>query len=133
MFLGIFIGKFRGTGPRGPSEYSEERGPSEYSEEHVPRYIPRNMSLGIFRGTCPSVYSEEHVPRYIPRNMSLGIFRGTCPSVYSEEDVPRCSCIFRPLGSLACPTCITRTRTRAGCRVVLMNYVILAATTRPDT
>ncbi|KAF3568641.1 hypothetical protein DY000_02013441 [Brassica cretica] len=69
IFLGIFIGKFRGTGP---SENSEERGPSEYSEEHVPRYILRNMSLGIFRGTCPSVYSEE---------------RG--PSVYSEEDVPR--------------------------------------------
>ncbi|KAF2563779.1 hypothetical protein F2Q70_00018560 [Brassica cretica] len=36
--------------------------------------------LGIFRGTCPSVYSEEHLPRYIPRNISLGIFRGRCPS-----------------------------------------------------
>ncbi|KAF3556187.1 hypothetical protein F2Q69_00016574 [Brassica cretica] len=52
IFLGIFIGKFRGTGP---SENSEERGPSEYSEQHVPRNIPRNMSLGIFRGICPSV------------------------------------------------------------------------------
>ncbi|KAF3533374.1 hypothetical protein DY000_02037916 [Brassica cretica] len=52
MFLGIFIGKFRGNEP------------SEYTEGHVPRNIPRNMSLGIFRGTCPSVYSEEHVPRY---------------------------------------------------------------------
>ncbi|KAF3552972.1 hypothetical protein F2Q69_00014920 [Brassica cretica] len=36
---------------------------SEYSEEHVPRYIPRNVSLGIFRG-----------------KVSLGIFRGRCPS-----------------------------------------------------
>ncbi|KAF3598564.1 hypothetical protein F2Q69_00036004 [Brassica cretica] len=42
MFLGIFIGKFRGNEP------------SENSEEQVPRYIPRNESLGIFRGTCPS-------------------------------------------------------------------------------
>ena len=46
IFLGIFIEKFRGTGPL------------ENSEEHVPRYIPR-----------------KGVPRYIPRKMSLGIFR----------------------------------------------------------
>ncbi|KAF3535294.1 hypothetical protein F2Q69_00021975 [Brassica cretica] len=51
IFLGIFIGKFRGTGP------------SENSEERVPQNILRNMFLGIFRGTG-----------------SLGIFRGRCPS-----------------------------------------------------
>ncbi|KAF3581254.1 hypothetical protein DY000_02033573, partial [Brassica cretica] len=51
MFLGIFIGNFRGSEP------------SENSEEQVPRYIPRNESLGIFRGTCPSVYSEGSCPR----------------------------------------------------------------------
>ncbi|KAF3610742.1 hypothetical protein DY000_02045124 [Brassica cretica] len=76
MFLGIFIGNFRGNEP------------SENFEEQVPRYIPRNESLGIFRGTCPSVYSEGSFPqnlnpRKIPRNMSLGIFRGMSPSVYS--------------------------------------------------
>ena len=46
------------------SEYTE----GHLSSEHVPRYIPRNMSLGIFRG-----------------KVSLGIFRGRCPSVYSER------------------------------------------------
>ncbi|KAF3582450.1 hypothetical protein DY000_02029743 [Brassica cretica] len=78
MYLGIFIRNFRGNEP------------SENSEEQVPRYILRNVSLGIFRGTCPSVYSEGSFPRNlnpqkIPRNESLGIFRGMSPSVYSEE------------------------------------------------
>ncbi|KAF3510271.1 hypothetical protein F2Q69_00000457 [Brassica cretica] len=51
MFLGIFIGKFRGNEP---SENSEEQG-----------------SLGIFRGTCPSVYSEGLFPRNLnPRNLN---------------------------------------------------------------
>ncbi|KAF3587639.1 hypothetical protein F2Q69_00027904 [Brassica cretica] len=61
MFLGIFIGNFRGTEPL------------ENSEERVPRYIPRNESLGIFRGMSPSVYSEEQFLRYIPRVHFLGI------------------------------------------------------------
>ncbi|KAF3601108.1 hypothetical protein F2Q69_00037127 [Brassica cretica] len=39
------------------------------NEGTVPRYIPRDMFLGIFRGT------EGHVPRNIPRDMFLGIFR----------------------------------------------------------
>ncbi|KAF3522915.1 hypothetical protein F2Q69_00048920 [Brassica cretica] len=36
---------------------------SGISEERSRRKIPRNESLGIFRGMSPSVYSEEHVPR----------------------------------------------------------------------
>ncbi|KAF3610470.1 hypothetical protein DY000_02047218 [Brassica cretica] len=44
MFLGIFIGKFRGNEP---SENSEEQGSLVYSEEHVPRYILRVHFLGI--------------------------------------------------------------------------------------
>ncbi|KAF2602011.1 hypothetical protein F2Q70_00028761 [Brassica cretica] len=47
---------------------------SEYTEELFPRYIPRDISLGIFRGTGSSEYTEGHVPRNIPRNMSVGIF-----------------------------------------------------------
>ncbi|KAF2572623.1 hypothetical protein F2Q70_00004527 [Brassica cretica] len=47
---------------------------SEYTEGHVPQNIPRNCSLGIFRGTSSSEYTEGHVPRNIPRNISVGIF-----------------------------------------------------------
>uniref|UniRef100_A0A0D3ATN3 Uncharacterized protein n=1 Tax=Brassica oleracea var. oleracea TaxID=109376 RepID=A0A0D3ATN3_BRAOL len=44
-----------------------------------------------------------------------------------------CSCIVGSLGPLSYPVCTTRTQTRAGWRVVPMNYIILLATTRPDT
>ena len=63
---------------------------SEYTEGPVPRNIPRNCSLGIYRGTFPSEYSEEPVPRNIPRDMFLGIFRGICPSVYSYRSMYIC-------------------------------------------
>ncbi|KAF2613586.1 hypothetical protein F2Q70_00012784, partial [Brassica cretica] len=39
--------------------------------ELFPRIIPRDIFLGIFRGTRSSEYSEGTVPRYILRNMSL--------------------------------------------------------------
>uniref|UniRef100_A0A0D2ZTK3 Uncharacterized protein n=1 Tax=Brassica oleracea var. oleracea TaxID=109376 RepID=A0A0D2ZTK3_BRAOL len=73
----------------------------------VPRNIPRDMFLGIYRGTCSSEYTEgprsseyteEHVPRNIPREMFLeifrgtpflGIFRGTRSSEFSDEHFPR--------------------------------------------
>ncbi|KAF2538525.1 hypothetical protein F2Q68_00020177 [Brassica cretica] len=53
MFLGIVIGNFRGTEP------------SENSEERVPRNIPRNESLGIFRGTCPSLSWRDWQKAYV--------------------------------------------------------------------
>ncbi|KAF2540916.1 hypothetical protein F2Q68_00029920 [Brassica cretica] len=45
------------------------------------RKIPRNKSLGIFRGMCPSEYSEGLFPRNLnprkfPRNKSLGVAFG---------------------------------------------------------
>ncbi|KAF3515481.1 hypothetical protein DY000_02061552 [Brassica cretica] len=64
MFLGIFIGNFRGTEP------------SENFEERVPRYIPRKESLGIFRGRSPSVYSEE---------MFVENFRGFISSEFQKK------------------------------------------------
>ncbi|KAF2593743.1 hypothetical protein F2Q70_00043998 [Brassica cretica] len=64
MFLGIFIGNFRGTEP------------SENFEERVPRYIPRKESLGIFRGRTPSVYFEE---------MFVENFRGFISSEFQKK------------------------------------------------
>uniref|UniRef100_A0A0D3D573 Uncharacterized protein n=1 Tax=Brassica oleracea var. oleracea TaxID=109376 RepID=A0A0D3D573_BRAOL len=65
---------------------------SEYTEGLLPRNIPRDSFLGIFRGTHSSEFSEGSVPRKFPmkilRNISselprigpseisLGIFRG---------------------------------------------------------
>ncbi|KAF3509881.1 hypothetical protein F2Q69_00001982 [Brassica cretica] len=40
---------------------------------HIPRKIPREPSLGKFRGTGPSVYTEGKVPRNKPRKMSVGL------------------------------------------------------------
>ncbi|KAF3557857.1 hypothetical protein F2Q69_00013304 [Brassica cretica] len=54
-----------------------------------PRNIPRDMFLGIYRGTCSSEYTEGPVPRNIPRDQFLGIFRGTRSSEFSEGSVPR--------------------------------------------
>ncbi|KAF3487694.1 hypothetical protein F2Q69_00054062 [Brassica cretica] len=67
------------------------------------RNIPRDMFLGIYRGTHSSEYtegldprnfsegsnSEEMNPRNIPRDTFLGIYRGTCSSEFSEGSFPR--------------------------------------------
>uniref|UniRef100_A0A0D3CJF0 Uncharacterized protein n=1 Tax=Brassica oleracea var. oleracea TaxID=109376 RepID=A0A0D3CJF0_BRAOL len=93
---------------------NEERGPSEYTEGHfprnilrdpVPRNIPRDKFLGIYRGKCSTEYSEGHrssefsegpVPRNfsmkIPRNISSELPRigpSENPSKYPEEALPR--------------------------------------------
>ncbi|KAF3504547.1 hypothetical protein F2Q69_00041727 [Brassica cretica] len=64
------------------------------NEGLIPRNIPRDLFLGIFRGfkfrgNEPSEYSEGHVPRNIPRDTFLGIYRGTCSSEFSEGSFPR--------------------------------------------
>uniref|UniRef100_A0A0D3D3J9 Uncharacterized protein n=1 Tax=Brassica oleracea var. oleracea TaxID=109376 RepID=A0A0D3D3J9_BRAOL len=78
----MFLGIYRGTHS------------SVYTEGVIPRYIPRELFLGIFRGfkfreNEPSEYTEGVIPRNIPRDLFLGIFRGfissESPSVYSEE------------------------------------------------
>ncbi|KAF3503474.1 hypothetical protein F2Q69_00043446 [Brassica cretica] len=51
-----------------------------------PRNIPRDMFLGIYRGTCSSEYTEGHIPRNIPRDLFLGIFRGFISSEISDEN-----------------------------------------------
>uniref|UniRef100_A0A0D3AV36 Uncharacterized protein n=1 Tax=Brassica oleracea var. oleracea TaxID=109376 RepID=A0A0D3AV36_BRAOL len=43
--------------------------------EMNPRNIPRDMFLGIYRGTCSSEYTEGLIPRNIPRDLFLGISR----------------------------------------------------------
>uniref|UniRef100_A0A0D3BZR3 Uncharacterized protein n=1 Tax=Brassica oleracea var. oleracea TaxID=109376 RepID=A0A0D3BZR3_BRAOL len=70
--LGIFRGfKFQGNEP------------SEYSEGHIPRNIPTDLFLGIFRvfisSEIPDENSEEHFVE------TSEVYRGTSPSVYSEE------------------------------------------------
>ncbi|KAF2568759.1 hypothetical protein F2Q68_00025477 [Brassica cretica] len=54
-----------------------------------PQNIPRDMFLGIYRGTRSSEFSEGPVPRNFPRDPFLGIFRGTRSSEFSEGSVPR--------------------------------------------
>ncbi|KAF3516331.1 hypothetical protein DY000_02061318 [Brassica cretica] len=45
---------------------------------HLPRNIPREIFLGIYRGRCSSEYTEGHVPRNIPRKgVPRGDFRQT--------------------------------------------------------
>ncbi|KAF2592604.1 hypothetical protein F2Q70_00044360 [Brassica cretica] len=85
QFVGKLLGIYRGrTSSRyfdGLSDVQSSEVPtkcsSEFSsgisEERSPRKIPRNVSLGKFRGTGPSEYSEERVPRNIPRNESLDV------------------------------------------------------------
>ncbi|KAF3531226.1 hypothetical protein DY000_02041821 [Brassica cretica] len=60
------------------------------------RNIPRNMFLGIFRGTRSSEFFEGSVPRKfsmkIPRNISSELPRigpSETPSKYPEEVLPR--------------------------------------------
>ncbi|KAF3518673.1 hypothetical protein DY000_02059268 [Brassica cretica] len=52
------------------------------------RNIPRDIFLGIYRGTHSSEYSEGILPRNIPRESFLGIFRGPSSSEIPHE-VPR--------------------------------------------
>ncbi|KAF3598919.1 hypothetical protein F2Q69_00038721 [Brassica cretica] len=80
MFVGKVLGIYRG---RASSGYLLGRSSIDafldiYSS--IDRNIPRDIFLGIYRGTSCSEYSEGNVPRYIPREKFLGIFRGTCPS-----------------------------------------------------
>ncbi|KAF3601017.1 hypothetical protein F2Q69_00034547 [Brassica cretica] len=63
---------------------------------HVPRNIPRDSFLGIFRGTRSSEFSESSVPRKFPmtilRNISSKLPRivpSENPSKYPEEVLPR--------------------------------------------
>ncbi|KAF3600068.1 hypothetical protein F2Q69_00034553 [Brassica cretica] len=50
------------------------------------RNIPRDMFLGIYRGTRSSEYSEGLVPRNIPRAQFLGIFRGLSSSEIPDDN-----------------------------------------------
>ncbi|WZZ80437.1 hypothetical protein YC2023_101009 [Brassica napus] len=66
------------------------------NEGHVPRNIPRDSFLGIYRGTRSSEFSEGSVPRKfpmkIPRNISSELPRigpSESPSKYPEEVLPR--------------------------------------------
>ncbi|KAF3499752.1 hypothetical protein F2Q69_00043442 [Brassica cretica] len=47
-----------------------------------PRNIPRDMFLGIYRGTHSSVYTEG----VVPRDLFLGIFRGFISSEIPDEN-----------------------------------------------
>uniref|UniRef100_A0A0D3A7E8 Uncharacterized protein n=1 Tax=Brassica oleracea var. oleracea TaxID=109376 RepID=A0A0D3A7E8_BRAOL len=65
---------------------------SEYTEGLLPRNIPRDSFLGIFRGLCPSEISDENSEKHFVGTSedwtigkSIEIFRGSSPSVYSEE------------------------------------------------
>uniref|UniRef100_A0A0D3A864 Uncharacterized protein n=2 Tax=Brassica TaxID=3705 RepID=A0A0D3A864_BRAOL len=65
---------------------------SEYTEGHLPRNIPRDSFLGIFRGLrsseIPDENSEEHfvgTSEDWTIGKSIEISRGSSPSVYSEE------------------------------------------------
>ena len=49
------------------------------------RNIPRDMFLGIYRGTHSSEYSEGILPRNIPRESFLRIFRGPSSSEIPDE------------------------------------------------
>ncbi|KAF3540373.1 hypothetical protein F2Q69_00021276 [Brassica cretica] len=72
IFLGIyrgtpFLGIYRGTGS------------SEYTEGHVPRNIPRKISLGIFRsinGYMSKNASIDELPRKYPDEVLPRDFRG---------------------------------------------------------
>ncbi|KAF3598736.1 hypothetical protein F2Q69_00034718 [Brassica cretica] len=65
---------------------------SEYTEGHLPRNIPRDSFLGIFRGLrsseIPDENSEEHfvgTSEDWTIEKSIEISRRSSPSVYSEE------------------------------------------------
>ncbi|KAF3591156.1 hypothetical protein DY000_02024980 [Brassica cretica] len=73
---------------------------TEYTEGLIPRNIPRDSFLGIYRGTRSSEFSEGSVPRKfpmkIPRNISSELPRigpsespSESPSKYPEEVLPR--------------------------------------------
>ncbi|KAF2593894.1 hypothetical protein F2Q70_00043581 [Brassica cretica] len=51
-----------------------------------PWNIPRDMFLGIYRGTHSSEYSGGPVPRNFPRDPFLGIFRGLRSSEIPDEN-----------------------------------------------
>ncbi|KAF3568373.1 hypothetical protein DY000_02013134 [Brassica cretica] len=50
-----------------------------------PRNIPRDMFLGIYRGTCSSEYTEGLIPRNIPRELFFGFISSEIPDENSEE------------------------------------------------
>uniref|UniRef100_A0A0D3BLR6 Uncharacterized protein n=1 Tax=Brassica oleracea var. oleracea TaxID=109376 RepID=A0A0D3BLR6_BRAOL len=65
---------------------------SEYTEGLLPRNIPRDPFLGIFRGLLSSEISDENSEeRFLGTSKdwtigkSIEIYRGSFPSVYSEE------------------------------------------------
>ncbi|KAF2556300.1 hypothetical protein F2Q68_00017802 [Brassica cretica] len=51
-----------------------------------PQNIPRDMFLGIYRGTPSSEYTEGLVPRNIPRDLFLGICRGFISLEFPDEN-----------------------------------------------
>ncbi|KAF3576816.1 hypothetical protein DY000_02030618 [Brassica cretica] len=59
---------------------------SEYTEGHIPRNIPTDTFLGIYRRTHSSEFSEGSVPLNIPTDTFLGIFRGLRSSEFPDED-----------------------------------------------
>uniref|UniRef100_A0A0D3E3S8 Uncharacterized protein n=1 Tax=Brassica oleracea var. oleracea TaxID=109376 RepID=A0A0D3E3S8_BRAOL len=61
----------------------------KYTEGHVPRNIPRDSFLRIYRGTHSSEYTEGFIPQNIPRDSFLGIYRGIHSSEYTEGLIPR--------------------------------------------
>ncbi|KAF2538350.1 hypothetical protein F2Q68_00019605 [Brassica cretica] len=65
---------------------------SEYTEGLIPRNIPRDSFLGIFRGLlCSEIPDENSEEHFVGTSedwtigKSIEISRGSSPSVYSEE------------------------------------------------
>ncbi|KAF3586466.1 hypothetical protein F2Q69_00027139 [Brassica cretica] len=65
---------------------------SEYTERLLPRNIPRDSFLGIFRGLCSSEIPDENFEEHFVGTSedwtigkSIEISRGSSPSVYSED------------------------------------------------
>ncbi|KAF3573720.1 hypothetical protein F2Q69_00061923 [Brassica cretica] len=65
---------------------------SEYTEGHIPRNIPTDTFLGIFRGLRSSEFpDEDSEERFVETSedctigKSIKISRGSSPSVYSED------------------------------------------------
>uniref|UniRef100_A0A0D3CVF7 Uncharacterized protein n=1 Tax=Brassica oleracea var. oleracea TaxID=109376 RepID=A0A0D3CVF7_BRAOL len=65
---------------------------SEYTEGHIPRNIPTDTFLGIFRGLRSSEFpDEDSEERFVGTSedctigKSIEISRGSSPSVYSED------------------------------------------------
>ena len=96
------FGIYRGTSS---SEYTEGHLSSEYTEGHVPRNIPRDLFLGIFRGFISSeipdenseehfvgtseVNSEEVLPRYIPRSFPTNWWSSEFPRKFVSSEFRR--------------------------------------------